>query len=274
MRNLWLFIIRNNAFFLFIIFESAALLLLVQHNRYQQASMINSANHIAGTIYSKADRVSRYLMLGKVNDSLAMENARLRSRLENAFYDTDTARVTVEDTVHSQQYTYIPARVVNNTVIYRNNWLTLNRGAADGVKSGMGVIGPNGIAGIIRDVSAHFSTAYSILHKDVRISVKLDSSQSIGSLVWPGVSPLIASMEDVPTHVRVTKGEKLVTTGFSLFPEGTPVGTVTDVKRGGAKSFLEIDVELATHFQQLQYAYIVVNKFQEEQEQLEEKLEQ
>ncbi|QEC51061.1 rod shape-determining protein MreC [Anseongella ginsenosidimutans] len=274
MRNLWLFILRNNAFFLFIIFESAAIVLLVQHNRYQKASVVNSANQITGTIYSKADQVSRYLMLGKVNDSLAMENARLRSRLENAFYDTDTTRVTIQDTVNLQQYTYITARVVNNTITYRSNWLTLNRGAADGVKSGMGIMGPHGIAGIIKDVSEHFSTAYSILHKDVRVSVKLDSSNNIGSLVWPGVNPMLAAMEDVPTHVQVNKGERLVTTGFSLFPEGTPVGTVVDVKRGGTKSFLGIDVKLATNFQQLQYVYIVVNKFQEEQEQLEEKLEQ
>lgn len=274
MRNLWLFILRNNAFFLFIIFESAALVLLVQHNRYQKASVVNSANRITGTIYSKADQVSRYLMLGKVNDSLAVENARLRSRLENAFYDTDTTRVTIQDTVNLQQYTYITARVVNNTITYRSNWLTLNRGAADGVKSGMGIMGPHGIAGIIKDVSEHFSTAYSILHKDVRVSVKLDSSNNIGSLVWPGVNPMLAAMEDVPTHVQVNKGERVVTTGFSLFPEGTPVGTVVDVKRGGTKSFLGIDVKLATNFQQLQYVYIVVNKFQEEQEQLEEKLEQ
>lgn len=282
MRNLWLFILRNNAFFLFIIFESAALVLLLQHSRYQKASVVNSANSVAGAIYSRADQVSRYLALGKVNDSLAMENARLRSRLENAFYNNDTSQTTVTDTIQTsltdssslQQYTYITAKVVNNTVIYRNNYLTLNRGSADGVKSGMGVMGPHGIAGIIKDVSEHFSTAYSILHKDVRVSVKLDSSNSIGSLVWPGVNPEIAAMEDVPTHVRVNKGEKLVTTGFSLFPEGTPVGTVADIKSGGAKSFLGIDVRLATHFQQLQYVYIVVNKFREEQEQLEEKLEQ
>lgn len=272
MRNLWLFILRNNAFFLFIIFESAAIVLLVQHNRYQKASVVNSANRIAGTIYSRADKVSRYLMLGQVNDSLAMENARLRSELENAFYDADTAQVTVRDSVNLQRYTYITARVVNNTVIYRNNWLTLNRGAADGVESGMGVMGPHGVAGIIKDVSEHFSTAYSILHKDVRVSVKLDSSQNIGSLVWPGANPKIAVMEDVPTHVPVNKDEKVVTTGFSLFPEGTSVGTVSDIKRGGSKSFLEIDVELSTHFQQLRHVYIVIDKFREEQGQLEEKL--
>src|SRR3546814_17422591 len=72
----------------------------------------------------------------------------------------------------------------------------------------MGVMGPKGVAGIINDVSEHFSTAYSVLHKDVRISVKLDSSDNIGSLAWHGMNPLLASMEDVPTHVRVSKGEK------------------------------------------------------------------
>lgn len=273
MRNLWLFILRNNAFFLFIIFEAAALALLVQNNRYQKASILNSANQVAGDIYSKADQVSRYLMLGRVNDSLVMENATLRSRLENAFYHADTTRTTVKDSVHVQQYTYISAKVVNNTVVHRSNWLTLNQGSAHGVKSGMGVIGPGGIVGIVKDVSEHFCTAYSILHKDVRVSVKLDSSGNIGSLVWPGENPQLAAMEDVPTHVKVNEGEKLVTTGFSLFPEATPAGVVASVKKGSANSFLDIEVKLATDFQRLQYVYIVVNKFQEEQRQLEEKLE-
>src|SRR3546814_8721308 len=152
MRNLWLFILRNNAFFLIIIVESSAVMLLIKHNRYQQASMINSANQVAGVIYSKADQVSSYLELGSVNDSLVMENARLRTRLENAFVGKDTTKVTVIDSVQHQQYTYITAKVVNNTVIYRNNYLTLNRGAADGVKSGMGVMGHKGVAGNINEV--------------------------------------------------------------------------------------------------------------------------
>lgn len=291
MRNLWLFILRNNAFFLFIIFEAAALALLVRNNRYQQTSLLNSANRVAGTVYSKADQVGKYLLLARVNDSLAAENARLRrmfpadtpsvtgipgpvdtagmSPVDPAAPDPATAPGTAVD----GQYRYIAAKVVNNTVIYRNNFLTLNRGEKDGVRSGMGVIGPNGVVGIIKDVSGHFSTAYSILHKDVRVSVKLDSSDNIGSLVWPGSDPRYAAMEDVPTHVRVNKNEKVVTTGFSLFPEATPVGTVTDVKKGGPNSFLDITVALSTHFQQLQYVYIVVNKFRDEQEQLEQNLE-
>src|SRR5690606_40828613 len=129
----------------------------------------------------KTNHISRYLLPGKVKDSLAMENARLRGMMENAFYDADTTRVTVNDTTHLQQYTYITAKVVNNTVTYRNNWMTLNRGSADGVQRGMGVIGPHGIAGITKDASPHFSTAYSILHKDVRVSAKLVASVTIES---------------------------------------------------------------------------------------------
>ncbi|UKJ08681.1 rod shape-determining protein MreC [Solitalea lacus] len=277
MRNLWLFILRFHAFFLFVIFEVIAIILLIQNNDYQKTTFINSSNHFIGNLYSASNDFKSYLQLGRVNDSLVAENAKLRNMLPSVFYNDSVKKATIVDTLKQdsmkiQQYSYIEAKVVNNTVNYQSNFLTLNRGARHGIKPGMGVIADQGVVGIVRDVSDHFCTVMSLLHKDSKISVKLASTNVIGSLVWQGTNPRIAVLKEIPNHVTVKKGEKVVTTGYSLFPENVSLGKVIDAPKQTGESLLNVEVLLSTDFQRLQYVYVVQDKFIQEKQKLESNL--
>lgn len=277
MRNLWLFILRFHAFFLFVIFETIAMILLVQNNNYQKTTFINSSNKLIGNLYTTSNDIKNYMQLGRVNDSLAAENAKLRNMLPSVFYNDSIKKKTVIDTLKQdsmkiQQYSYIEAKVVNNTVNYQNNFLTLNRGARHGIKAGWGVICGQGVVGIVKDVSDNFCTVMSLLHKDSRVSVKLASTNEIGSLVWQGTNPRLGILKEIPNHVVVKKGEKVVTTGFSLFPENIPVGKVIDTPKQTGESLLNIEILLSTDFQRLQYVYIVQDKFIQERQKLESNL--
>lgn len=269
MRNLWVFILKHNAFFLFVLFEVLAVLLIVRNNQYQKARVFNATNDLVGRIYKQANAVSDYLVLGRINDSLAAENARLHGLLPNTWRDTVARKITVMDTLGTRRYSYIPAKVVNNTVTLPNNYITLDRGSKHRVRSGMGVIGANGIVGIVDNVSEHFCRVSSVLHREVKISVKLDEEGTIGSLVWPGGDPRTAALEDIPSHVKVREGESISTTGYSLFPENIPVGKVRSVAAEATQGFLGIEVDLNTTFHQLEYVYIVVDKFRDEQQAIE-----
>lgn len=272
MRNLWLFILKYHAFFLFILFETAAILILVNNNNYQQATVLNSANNFFGGVYTSYSNLSDYFSLRSANDSLAFENQQLRNQLDTDMYDNSVVRRTRTDSNLLQQYTYMNAKVVNNTTSYRNNFITLNRGSKHGVKKGMGVIANSGVVGIVKDVSEHFCTVISILHKDTRISAQLSSTKDIGSLIWEGVDSRKATLVFIPNHVEVTVGDKVVTTGFSLFPEGVLIGIVTSSEIKSGESFIDVDVYLSTDFQNLRYVYIVENKLTLEQLKLESKL--
>src|ERR1700741_1479995 len=107
MRNLWRFISKYNAFFLFVIFEVASLIILVKNNSYQRAAFLNSANTVVGQLYADRDQLFGYLALKDVNDSLAKENARLRNQLKTSYYIDTAARHKVSDTVYKKQYEYI-----------------------------------------------------------------------------------------------------------------------------------------------------------------------
>ncbi len=265
MRNLWLFISKYNAFFLLIIFFVISLIILVKNNDYQRASVWNSSNQIAGTAYEKMNELSSYLILGKINDSLALENAKLRNQLLSSFHNDSLKQHTVTDSNFVQQYTYTVAKVINNSVHQRNNYLTINRGSKHGIRKGMGVISASGVVGIILNVSENFATIRSLLHSETRISANV--SGNIGSLVWgeDNFDPRYAMLKDIQSHLTIRKGARVSTSEFSLFPEGTNIGYVSNVGTRNGDNALEIQVRLDTDFSKLQYVYVINNLLSAEQ---------
>jgi rod shape-determining protein MreC len=128
MRNLLIFITKYNAFFLFLIFEVSALLIYIKYNSFQKATFISSQNQVTGSLFGQVSEFKGYLSLKDVNDSLARENARLRGMLKTSFYIDTTEKHKVVDTVYKQQYTYLVARVINNSTNQSNNYITIKQG--------------------------------------------------------------------------------------------------------------------------------------------------
>lgn len=269
MRNLWLFISKYNAFFLLIIFFIISLVLLIRNNDYQRASVWNSSNQIVGSAYKKVNEFSSYLILGKINDSLARENARLRNQLISSFRNDSLKQVTVRDTNLIQQYTYTVAKVINNSVHQKNNYITINRGQKHGIKKGMGVISSTGVVGIILHVSENFATIRSLLHTETKISANVGGN--IGSLIWgeDNSDPRYAALKDIQSHLVIKKGARVSTSEFSLFPENTNIGFVSRVGIPEGDNSLDIQVKLDTDFSRLQYVYVINNLLSREQLELE-----
>jgi rod shape-determining protein MreC len=140
-----------------------------------------------------------------------------------------------------------------------------------GVKPEMGVITSQGVVGIIKNVSAHYCTVMSMLHKDMRISAKFKNNNYFGSLAWEGTDPTVAVLKDIAKHVVFKTGDTVVTTSYSaVFPENILIGTVAsaDIKPG--ENFYNIKIKLSTNFSNLTYVYVVDNVLKSEQRKLEE----
>jgi len=272
MRNLLVFISKYNAFFFFIIFFVASLVLMIRNNSFQRASILNSSNLLIGQSYERINSFQAYLHLAQINDSLATENARLRASLASSFYIDSVEQKTVKDTTHLQQYTYLVAQVVNNSIHLKNNSITINKGLRHGVKKGMGVICSSGIVGMVDNVSAHYATIKTLLHEDVKISARISENQAFGSLVWgqENYDPQIAVLKDIPNHVEVEKGYHIVTSGYSaLFPRDIAIGRVLVSRKKSGEISSDIKVKLSTDFSTLAYVYIVKSTLSTERQQLE-----
>jgi rod shape-determining protein MreC len=270
MRNLWIFISKYNAFFLFLIFEVTSLIIYIKYNSFQKAAFINSANDVTGGLYTRANEFYGYLTLKDVNDSLAHENARLRNQLKSSFYADTVTKHKVTDTVYKQQYEYFVAKVINNSVNHSNNYLTINRGSNQGIAKGMGVICNLGIVGKVVYVSAHFSVVQSLLHKDSQFSAMLAKNKEIGYIEWgDDMDPHKGLLKDVSNNASPQLGELVVTSGYSLFPEGIPIGKISSLHTKAGGYSLNMEVALAVDFSKLQYVDVVDNKFANEQSGLE-----
>src|ERR1700712_49757 len=265
MRNLLIFITKYNAFFLFMIFEISSLVIYIKYNSFQKASFINSTNKVTGTLYAQASDLYGYISLKEVNDSLARENATLRNQLKSSFYVDTLKKTQVKDTIFKQQYTFIEAKVINNSVNRSNNYITINRGSGQGVAKGMGVICSSGLVGKVVFVGPHLSIVQSLLHKDSRFSAMLARNKEIGYIEWSDdLDPHKGILKDVSNNAQPKVGEAVVTSQYSLFPAGIPVGKVSNLRTKAGGFALNMEVRLAVDFSKLQYVNVVINKFAEE----------
>ncbi|OAQ41851.1 rod shape-determining protein MreC [Pedobacter psychrophilus] len=271
MINLWRFISRFNAFFFLIIYLVISITLLIKNNDFQKASVYNSSNEIIGGIYQKVNIVNKYLNLNLVNDSLAKENISLHNQLKSSFLNDSIVTKIVTDTINKVKYEYILSEVVNKSITSRNNYLTINRGSKAGIKKGMGVIGPNGIVGIVWNVTKNFSSIQSILHEDTRITSSIEGSPYFGPLIWEGKDPNYVTLTDIPNQLNLKPKARVVTSGLGvIFPKGVLIGIVDKAGVKGGGSFLDISVKLSTNFYAIEYVYVIKNNYQTEQETLED----
>jgi len=270
MRNLIIFITKYNAFFLFLIFEISSLIIYVKYNSFQKASFINSSNAVTGNLYTQINGLYDYLSLKEVNDSLARENANLRNQLKSSFYIDTLAKRKVNDTIFKVQYQYIVAKVINNSINRSYNYITINRGSQDGIGVGMGVICSSGIVGKVVNVTPHMANVQSMLNRYSRFSVVLAKNKEIGSIQWTDeLDPHKGILVDVSTNAQPSIGEAVLTSGYSLFPEGIMVGRVSNLHPKGGGISLNMEVTFSVDFSKLQYVDIVDYKSAGEQAGLE-----
>ena len=265
MRNLIRFFSRYSFFFLFLLFELVCFYLLFRYNHFQQSSFLNSTNAISASIYDSYSKLTDYLNLTEVNRELAAENERLRERQLLSYQKLFGPNYLVHDTIYQQKYMYTKARVINNSTNKQNNYLTLNIGRSNGVENGMGVLGPNGVVGVILQSSAHYSTVLSVLHRDARVGSKLKDSEYFGSLQWYGSSPEKGILTDIPNHVAISIGDTVVSSGYSaIFPADIPMAVIDEFEKPAGENFYTIKVSFTTDFRNLGYVYVVKNIHREE----------
>lgn len=270
MRNLFSFIARNYFFFLFLLLETLALMMVIRNQHYQRSYVVHSANAIAGQFYALSSGVTDYLSLRKANQQLSEENARLLNFTTESFLKTDRQVFTFRDTLYHRQFQYINAEVINSSVSRRANYLTLNKGRRHGIEPDMGVITFNGVVGIVSNVSDNFSSVISLLHKDMQVSARIKKNDHIGTLVWEGFDYRKATMTYIPSHVELSVGDTIVTSGYSvIFPQNLFIGTISDFEIRRGDNFFSAEVELAIDFNNIKYVQVVNNLMLEELKELE-----
>ncbi len=270
MNAIYRLLVRLRAVLLFIALEVIAALLFTNSSYYQHSKIVGGIRVAKATIDAKIDSWQQYFFLKEENDRLALENNALRNRLERYEWSMDTVRaLTALDSLRQPMYSYIPATVVSNSVNTLHNYITLNAGTQQGVTKGMGVITPDGIIGTVDYVSEHYALVRSVLNTEWKVSAKLATDGTFGSLYWNGINYRELLLAEIPRHIPVAIGDTIVSSGYSaFFPPNIPIGTVKQVasKRG---IFHEITVTLFADFKKLHHVNVVNYIYRNELKELE-----
>jgi rod shape-determining protein MreC len=180
-----------------------------------------------------------------VNNDLLRSLAAERARKFNTSLRTDSAGQMV-DTIHRLRYSFIPAQVINSTTHKEKNYITLDKGSLDGLRPDMGVIGTDGIVGMVRETSPHFALITSVLNPAHAASAQLKSTRHFGQLKWNTSDPRTVLLSDIDKHVPVAVGDTVVTRGSEgVYPPGIPVGIVEKVENDPSIPFHVIIVRLS-----------------------------
>ena len=269
MKEIIKLILKYHFTIIFILLEIVSFSLIIRHNEYQRAIFSESASTLFGNVSSTITSIKDYFRLKEMNESLANENILLKNRLEEyeLLRDTIIHGTVVQDSI--PVYEYIGAKQVNATYNRTKNYITLNRGRKNGLQKEMAVCTPEGIVGLIQDLSDHFAVVIPLINVDARISAKIKKNNYYGSLQWDGNDYAYSYLNDIPYHVEVNAGDTIVTSGLSkIFPEGIVVGYVESVDKETA-NFLKIKVKLAVDFKRINHVYVILNNKKNEQTSLE-----
>lgn len=275
MRNLINFLVRCSSWILFTIYLVASLWLLLGRSPYQHHLALTSANAVSVAVYGAVNNVTSYLYLRDINADLQQRNAdlemeilALKGQIEAYRLKEYADSVPVDSAL--QRYHFVTANVINNSISRPHNYITIHKGSLDGIRPEMGVVDQNGVVGIVNVVGPHASRVISLLNPYLRLSCKLKGQSLVGSLVWDGINPNEALLEELPSHIVCHLGDTVVTSGHSsTFPEGVPVGIVVEKKVGSSENFRTVRVALSTDFSTLSTVRVIVDELQQELKALE-----
>lgn len=243
----------------FLVLEAAAIAVLHYSNDLQRSWLSGAGHSAMAALWSGGETVRNYFGLSARNDSLALENARLAMRvreLEDKLATVDTSGFG-KVRGRSGRYRFTPAEIIKSSNNRQHNYIIVDKGAADGIVEGAGIITERGVVGIVEDVSEHYSYGISFKNYNMSVSARLGKDGPVGPLSWDGFRN--ATLEEIPHHLVSELGDTVYTSGFSaIFPRDIPLGvTVSSKLKDGATYNLE--VKLFEDFSRLKYVTVVTN---------------
>lgn len=255
---------------LFLILEVLSGWMLFRFNAYQGSVWFTQANAVAGQVLDYEAKLLQFIHLKDLNGQLTQdilqlqqENDSMRTLLAQLTQDSSYTQKIQADLLAGEKL--IPAHVISNSIKQKDNFITLDKGSKDGIRTEMGVVSGTGIVGITYLVSNHFSVVLPILNTHSNISCRLRGTNYFGSLKWSGGSPLQAYMDDIPRHARCKIGDVVETSGFSsVFPAGIFVGKVIQINNSKDGLSYRLEVQLSTDLAKIRDVCIVSNSRQAE----------
>jgi len=148
------------------------------------------------------------------------------------------------------------AEIIGTSATADFRTVTIDRGTADGVRTDMAVVSPQGAVGRVVMPAGRASKVQLLVDRNAAAAVMLEASRDQGIVV--GTGETLLRLEYLSTSARIAKGDRLVTSGIDgIYPAGFLVGTIEEVERAGG-TFRNIRVRPAVDFSKIEQVLVVL----------------
>lgn len=264
MNNLFQFLYKHLSWIVFIVLEIISFVLLFSYNNFQGSVYLSTANKVTARLLNGKDKATIYFGLVEKNRILAEQNAQLQQRvieleMLNTQHRLDSlSEAKAIEHIHQSGYRITPVQIIDKSINKTDNYFTIDRGTIDGIAPDMGVMGVDGIVGIVYMCTEHYSLVMPLLNSNSSISCKVFGNNDFGYLKWQGGDSRYAMLHDLPRYSNVELGDTIVTSGnSSFFPEGVMVGRVEETYTSADGLYMTLKVKLSTSFSKLEHAFVV-----------------
>lgn len=198
------------------------------------ASPVSGISNVVGNLTADSQTLSD---LKAENDDLKAQVARLTEYEDEANTLTDLLQLRNQYNLDSTA-----ARVIARSTDSWCSTITIDKGTASGIQTGMPVMTSTGVVGQVSECGPTTATVRLITDESSGVSAKVQSSGAQGQLQGSADGTLHLNL--IRTDQQVSTGDSVVTSGLGgVYPKGLPVGTVSNVTKSSGSLYYDITVE-------------------------------
>lgn len=235
-------------------------------DRFLIAAMAPVENTITLAVYGVMDAWHGYVALRGVredNELLRRELLRARSMEQQAAelrMENDRLRRLLDFTDKQGPVRLLVAPVVAVGASPHSHTLRIARGSDDAVTKGAAVISPDGIVGIVAQVTGHYADVQLIVSPLSAVPALSQRTRSRSTVKGTGDIGR-CKLEYALRTDDLQEGDTLVTAGGpGFFPPGLRIGRVTNVGKKPVGLFLSAEVAPAVDFSRLDEVEVVLQQ--------------
>lgn len=254
------FFIRFRNTFCFLFLLSLCIIFQAYSNSYQGNRLNQVTLSLSAGIHNRISLLYDYLNLNQINTKLNVELEKLKEL--QLYHSTWQVPDEVFDSYPiDTRYKVHQAKVIYNSFQLTNNYFILDKGSLHGIKPDMGVIFENGVLGVVQKVSSNYCRIVSILHSQMRISIRIKRNRLVGILKWSQKNPTSMELLNVQKTSDILLQDTIITSGLSAyFPPDIPVGAVKKLDSLSKDIYFDIEIELFENPTKTRVAYIIEDK--------------
>jgi rod shape-determining protein MreC len=223
---------------------------------------------VSNTIKVARNTWQAYFMLV----STAQQNARLKKELQQAnarnsqWHETELSNIRLRrllDFKLSLESPSVAAEVIGMDPSPWYRAVIINKGSNDGVRKGLPVGIPEGIAGQVIDVSAAYAKVMLITDRNSAVDAMVQRTRARGIIKGESTSSCVFQYALRKDEVNI--GDKIVASGLDgVFPRGMSIGEVSGVVKRAAGIFQEVSVTPYVDFEKIEEMLVFLTPLQDQ----------